>query len=80
MSEYQIKLEAVEEYKDALRYKMINEQLCDSLLGLLCELEEHYKKAGMDLPAEVRRVMSKAADALDTRITASKYSPPIRTE
>jgi hypothetical protein len=78
MSEYQIKLEAIEEYQDALRYKMMNEQLCSSLLGLLGQLSRHYEKAGMEMPEEVSRIMEKASEALDARIRRSSLAPPAR--
>jgi hypothetical protein len=77
MSEYQIKLEAIEEYKDALRFKKLNEELCDSLLGLLGELTDHYKEAGLKVPEEVSRIMSRTAEAIDAGIAASKTAPPI---
>ena len=77
MSEYQIKLEAIEEYKDALRYEKINAELCDSLLGLLGELTEYYEKTGMKVPPEVSRIMAKTAEAIDAKVAASKAAPPI---
>ncbi|HEV2389892.1 MAG TPA: hypothetical protein VGS04_04125, partial [Nitrososphaerales archaeon] len=61
MSEYQVKLEAIGEYQDALRYRMLNEELCNSLLGLLGQLSRHYEKNGMQLPEEVSRIMEKTA-------------------
>ncbi|MGA7862158.1 MAG: hypothetical protein WCB19_09950, partial [Thermoplasmata archaeon] len=70
-SEYQVKLEAIGEYTDALRYKMMNEELCNSLLGLLGQLSNYYEKNGMELPTEVSRIMQKASDVLDARIDAS---------
>jgi hypothetical protein len=75
MSEYQIKLEATEEYKQALRYKMMNEELCSSLLGLLSQLTRYYEKSGMEMPAEVARIMVKTSEALDARIVASNFAP-----
>ena len=71
MSEYQIKLEAIGEYQEALRYKTLNENLCNSLLGLLGQLSRHYEKNGMALPQEVSRIMEKTSEVLDTRIKAS---------
>jgi len=75
MSEYQIKLEAIGEYQQALRYKMMNEELCNSLLGLLTQLSRHYEKSGMEVPEEVTRIMAKTSDALDARIAASTFAP-----
>jgi hypothetical protein len=72
MSEYQIKLEAVGEYQDALRYKKANEELCASLLGLLGQLSRHYEKSGMELPSEVSRIMEKASEAIDARLASSR--------
>jgi len=71
MSEYQVKLEAIGEYQDALRYKMMNEELCNSLLGLLCQLSRFYEKSGMEMPAELTRIMEKASETLDSRIKSS---------
>ena len=76
MSEYQIKLEAIKEYQDALHYKMMNEDLCNSLLGLLGQLSRHYEKNGMELPEEVSRIMEKASEALDSLVDSSKLAPP----
>jgi len=75
MSEYQIKLEAIEEYQHALRYKMMNEELCNSLLGLLGQLARYYEKESMELPEEVSRIMAKTSEALDARIEAAKPIP-----
>jgi hypothetical protein len=72
MSEYQIKLEAIEEYQDALRYKMMNEELCNSLLGLLGQLSRYYEKSGMKMPEEVTRIMGSTSAALDSRIGSLK--------
>lgn len=74
MSEYQIKLEAISEYQDGLRYKMMNEELCNSLLGLLGQLSRHYEKAGMEIPEEVSRIMERTSQALDARIESSKLA------
>jgi len=71
MSEYQVKLEAIEEYQHALRYRTLNEDLCNSLIGLLGQLSRHYEKNGMKIPEEVSRIMEKTSVVLDTRITAS---------
>ncbi|MDG6914441.1 MAG: hypothetical protein JRN58_03980 [Nitrososphaerota archaeon] len=70
MSEFQLKLEAVGEYQDALRYKKLNEELCSSLLGLLTQLSRFYERSGMPLPEEVARIMDKASKALDARLAA----------
>lgn len=76
MSEYQVKLEAIGEYQDALRYKMVNEELCNSLLGLLGQLSRYCEKNGMELPAEVSRIMEKASEVLDARIASSELAAP----
>jgi len=68
MSEYQVKLEAIGEYQDALRYRKMNEELCGSLLGLLLQLSRHYEKSGMEVPEEVSRIMAKASQVLDERL------------
>ncbi|HVC27212.1 MAG TPA: hypothetical protein VND40_03535 [Nitrososphaerales archaeon] len=78
MSEYQIKLEAIGEYQDALRYKKMNEELCGSLLGLLGQLARHYEKNRMELPEEVSRIMEKTSEALDARLDSSQMPLPIR--
>jgi hypothetical protein len=75
MSEYQVKLEAIGEYQDALRYKKMNEELYFSLLGLLGQLSRHYEKAGMELPEEVSRIMGKTSEVIDTRLNASQAPP-----
>jgi hypothetical protein len=77
MSEYQVKLEAIREYQDALRLKMMNEELCNSLLGLLGQLSRYYEKNGVELPAEVSRIMEKTSEALDARLNSSP-TPPLR--
>lgn len=77
MSEYQVKLEAIGEYQDALRYKKMNEELCFSLLGLLGQLSRHYEKAGMELPEEVSRIMEKTSEVLNTRLNSSQ-APPVK--
>jgi hypothetical protein len=77
MSEYQIKLEAIGEYQEALRYKTLNENLCNSLLGLLGQLTRHYEKNGMALPPEVSRIMEKTSEVLDTRIKASTFAQSV---
>ena len=76
MSEYQIKLEALEEYQDALRYKMVNDELCNSLLGLLGQLSRYYEKNGMELPKDVSRIMEKTSKVLDARLNSSQIPPP----
>ena len=68
MSEYQVKLEAIGEYQDALRYKKMSEELCVSLLGLLGQLTRYYEKNGMQVPKEVSRIMKKTSDILDSRL------------
>jgi hypothetical protein len=73
MSEYQVKLEALGEYQDALRYKMMNEELCNSLLGLLGQLSRYYEKNGMQLPADVSRIVQKTSEVLDSRINSSSH-------
>ena len=78
MSEYQVKLEAIAEYQDALRYKMMNEELCDSLLGLLGQLSRHYEKNGMELPGEVSKIMEKASELLDARLRSSRMPLSIK--
>ena len=78
MSEYQIKLEAIGEYKEAIRYKMMNEDLCSSLVALLGQLSSHYEKIGMKIPEEVSRIMEKASRAVDARINYSRHEPPVR--
>jgi hypothetical protein len=75
MSEYQVKLEAIGEYQDALRYKKMNEELCFSLLGLLGQLSRHYEKAGMELPEEVSRIMEKTSEVINTRLNSSQAPP-----
>jgi hypothetical protein len=77
MSEYQLKLEAIGEYQDALRYKKMNEELCTSLLGLLGQLSRHYEKNGMEIPEDVNRIMGKASEVLDARIKAADPSQTI---
>ncbi len=72
MSEYQIKLEAIEEYQHALRYKKMNEELCNSLFGLLGQLSRHYEKSGMEVPEEVTRIMEKTWEALASRARDSE--------
>ena len=71
MSDYQIKLEAIGEYQEALRYRKINEELTNSLLGLLSQMSRYYEKNGMPLPEEVSRVMEKTSELLDARIESS---------
>jgi len=68
MSEYQVKLGAIEEYQNAIRYKKMNEELCNSLLGLLGQLSRYYEKNGMEVPREVSRIMKKTSDILDARL------------
>jgi hypothetical protein len=75
MSEYQVKLEAIAEYQDAIRFKIMNEELCSSLLGLLGQLSRFYEKNGMELPAEVSRLMERTSEALDARINSSPLAP-----
>jgi hypothetical protein len=79
MSEYQVKLEAIGEYQDALRYKMVNEELCNSLLGLLGQLSRYYEKNGMELPAEVSRIVEKTSEVLDSRISSSPLAASTET-
>jgi len=74
MSEYQVKLEAIGEYQDALRYKKMSEELCVSLLGLLGQLTRYYEKNGLELPKEVSRIMEKTSEALDARLNSSQTS------
>jgi len=78
MSEYQVKLEAIAEYQDALRYSKMNEELCGSLLGLLGQLTRHYEKNGLELPDEVSRIMEKTSEALDARLDSSQMLVSIR--
>jgi hypothetical protein len=74
MSEYQVKLEAIGEYQDALRFKMMGEELCGSLLGLLGQLTRHCERSGMEVPEEVSRIMRKASEVLDARIGSSPFA------
>ena len=71
MSEYQMKLEAMGEYQNALRYRKMNEELCGSLLGLLVQLSRHYERAGMEVPEDVSKIIAKASDVLDSRLGRS---------
>jgi len=75
MSEYQLKLEAIEEYQDALRYKKMSEDICASLLGLLGQLTRYYEKNGMELPKDVSRIMEKTSKVLDARLNSSQIPP-----
>ena len=77
MSEYQVKLEAIAEYQDALRYKKMNEELCGSLLGLLGQLSRHYQQNGMELPEDVSKIMQKTSDVLDQRLNSSQMPPSV---
>ena len=77
MSEYQVKLEAVGEYQDALRYKKMNEELCGSLLGLLGQLARFYEKNGMELPEEVSKIMQKTSEVLDSGLSSSQTPPTV---
>lgn len=76
MSEYQVKLEALGEYQDALRYRKINEELCGSLLGLLTQLTRHYEKNGMQVPQEVSRIIGKVSEVLDARLNSTPLGQP----
>ena len=78
MGEYQIKLEAIEEYQAALHYKMVNEELCATLLGLLGQLSRYFEKNRMDIPPEVSRLMKKTSEALDARIEASRFPAALK--
>ena len=78
MSEYQVKLEAIAEYQDALRYKKMNEELCGSLLGLLGQLSRFYESSGMELPEEVSKIMAKTSEVLDERLQSSQLPPSIK--
>lgn len=78
MSEYQVKLEAIAEYQDALRYKKMNEELCGSLLGLLGQLSRHYEQNGMQLPEDVSKVVEKASQVLDERLSSSQTPPSMK--
>jgi hypothetical protein len=75
MSEYQIKLEAVGEYREALRYRKMNEELCGSLLGLLGQLSRHHEKNGMELPSKVSRMVEQASETLEARLGSAKLPP-----
>jgi len=75
MSEYQVKLEAIGEYQDELRYKKMNEELCGSLLGLLGQLTRYCEKNGNRAPEEVSKVME-ASEVLDLRLQSSQM--PLR--
>jgi hypothetical protein len=77
MSEYQVKLEAVGEYQDALRYKKMNEELCGSLLGLLGQLTRFYEKNGMELPEEVSKIVQKTSEVLDAGLGSSQTPPTV---
>ena len=68
MSEYQVKLEAIGEYQDALRYKKMNEELCGSLFGLLGQLTRYFEKNGIELPEDVSKVMQRTSEVLDSRL------------
>lgn len=74
MSEYQVKLGAIEEYQYALRYKKMNEELCNSLLGLLGQLSRYYEKNGRELPPEVSRIMKKTSEVLDAGLDSSQMT------
>ena len=78
MSEYQVKLEAIAEYQDALRYKKMNEELCGSLVGLLSQLSRFYEAKGMELPEEVSKVLTKTSEVLDERLQSSQLPPAIK--
>ena len=75
MSEYQVKLEAVGEYQDAIRYRKMNEELCGALLGLLAQLSKYCEKNGMELPQEVSRMIGKTSEVLDVRLNSSQVTP-----
>jgi NTP pyrophosphatase (non-canonical NTP hydrolase) len=77
MSEFQIKLEAIGEYQDALRYKKINEELTNSLLGLLNQVFRYCEKNGVPMPEEISRVIDKATELVDARKEASKVAAEI---
>ena len=68
MSEYQIKLDSIEEYMHALHYRKMNEELCNSLLGLLGQLFNFYQKNGMPIPEEVTRVIDRTSEVLEAQI------------
>ena len=80
MGEYQIKLEAIQEYKDAIAYKALNEELSNSLLGLLGEVSRHYESLGKELPQSVKRIMEKASDAFDAHISSVLEPPKVKTD
>ncbi len=59
MSEYQIKLEAIREYEDALRLKKTYEEAVEVNSGLLREIVNYCEKQGLGIPSEVRGFMMK---------------------
>jgi hypothetical protein len=54
LSEYQIKLEAVREYQDALRYKKTFAEGLELESGLLREIVTYYERVGLEIPERAK--------------------------
>ncbi len=76
MTEYQLKLLALQEYTKALEYKKAYEDILEAFRGLIEQAYSYYRENGMDVPDEGKllRIVEKADELIQMRVTATDLS------
>jgi hypothetical protein len=67
MSESEMKLEALLEYKEALRYRQLYEEMYNSLLGLLKQMVRYHENNGLRLPEDIVGIVERVTNLAESR-------------
>jgi hypothetical protein len=67
MSECEMKLEALLEYKEALRYRQLYEEMYNSLLGLLKQMVRYHESNGLRLPDDIVGMVDRVSTLAESR-------------
>lgn len=81
-SEYNIKREAIREYEEAIKFKKMYEELCESFQSIVQDLFEYANKHHIDLPNRERiyRNIEKARQLIEYRISQTEYHSQMNTQ
>jgi hypothetical protein len=67
MSECEMKLEALLEYREALRYRQLYEEMYNSLLGLLNQMVRYHESNGLRLPEDIVGMADRVSTLAESR-------------
>jgi len=82
MGEYQVKLEALEEYRKALLFKKGYEDILEAFQGLPREFIDYCERNGMEIPERETylRVLQQATRLIEGRVPTALKQPNETTD